>query len=394
MADPWLKVIGLGEDGLDGLGIASRDAIAAAEVIFGGPRHLDLVQAGTRGLPWPVPFDTGPVLAFRGRPVVVLASGDPFWFGAGSVLAAALGADEWRALPVAGVFSLAAAQMGWRIETTRCLGLHAAPFATLRPVLARGVRAIVTLRDGAAVAELAAWLAGNGFGSVHMVVMERLGGPHERVRQAVVQGFALPDIAAPVAVALDCAALVEGMQTVPGLPEVAFAHDGQITKAPVRALTLAALAPRAGEVLWDIGGGSGSVSVEWCLAGGLAHTIELRADRLTNIRANITAFGLAARMQPVEGAAPEALADLPPPDAVFIGGGGTQALFDALWGQLPLGTRIVANGVTLETEALLAALHHAHGGTLMRIDLAEAVPLGRMRGWAAARPVVQWSVVR
>jgi precorrin-6Y C5,15-methyltransferase (decarboxylating) len=394
MADPWLTVVGLGDDGLDGLGNASCDAIAAADVIFGGPRHLDLVQAGTRGMPWPVPFDTGPVLACRGRRVVVLASGDPFWFGAGSVLAAALEADDWRALPVAGVFSLAAARMGWRVETTRCLGLHAAPFATLRPVLARGVRAVVTLRDGAAVAELAAWLAGNGFGAVHMTVMERLGGRHERVRPAVAQDFALPNIAAPVAVALDCATLVGGMQTVPGLPEAAFAHDGQITKSAVRALTLAALAPRAGAVLWDIGGGSGSVSVEWCLAGGLAHTIERRADRLANIHANIAAFGLSARMQAIEGAAPKALVNLPPPDAVFIGGGGTQALFDALWDQLPIGTRIVANGVTLETEAQLTALHHAHGGTLMRIDLVMAAPLGRMRGWVAARPVVQWSVVR
>jgi precorrin-6Y C5,15-methyltransferase (decarboxylating) len=394
MADPWLTVVGLGEDGLDGVGNASRAAIAAADVIFGGPRHLNLAQVGARGRPWPVPFDAAPVLACRGQRVVVLASGDPFWFGAGSILAASLGADEWRALPVAGVFSLAAARMGWRIETTRCLGLHAAPFATLRPVLACGVRGIVTLKDGAAVTELAEWLAANGFGAVQMVVMERLGGPRERVRWGTAQGFALPDISAPVAVALDCGILVGGLQTVPGLPDAIFAHDGQITKAPVRALTLAALAPRAGEMLWDIGGGSGSVSVEWCLAGGHARTIERRSDRLTNIRANIAAFGLDTRMQAVEGAAPEALSDLPTPGAVFVGGGGTEALFKALWACLPLGTRVVANGVTLETEALLSALHQSHGGTLLRIDLAEAAPLGRMRGWHAARPVVQWSVLR
>lgn len=394
MADPWLTVVGLGEDGLEGLGNASRAEISGADVIFGGPRHLDLVAAGTRGRAWPVPFDIAPVLACRGQNVVVLASGDPFWFGAGAVLAAALAPDEWLALPVAGVFSLAAARMGWRIEGTRCLGLHAAPFASLRPVLARGVKAIVTLRDGAAVAELAAWLATHGFGAVQMTVMERLGGPRERVRHARAAGFDLPDIAAPVAVALDCAGLVGGLPRVPGLPDAEFANDGQITKAPIRALTLATLAPRMDEILWDIGGGSGSVSVEWCLAGGRAHCVELREDRLTNIRANIAAFGLGARMIAIAGAAPEALAGLPPPDAVFIGGGGTQAMFETLWQVLPSGTRIVANGVTLETEALLANLHAAHGGTLLRIDLAEATALGRMRGWRAARPVVQWSAQR
>jgi len=394
MADPWLTVVGLGEDGLDGLGNASRSAVAAADVIFGGARHLDLVQAGPRGRPWPVPFETAPVMAWRGRRVVVLASGDPFWFGAGSVLAATLGADEWRALPVAGVFSLAAARLGWRIETTRCMGLHAAAFATLRPVLARGVRAVVTLRDGAAVADLAGWLAANDHGAVRMVVMERLGGPKERVRRALALAFSLTDIASPVTVALDCADLSSGMQTVPGLPDTAFAHDGQITKAPIRALTLAALAPRAGALLWDIGGGSGSVSVEWCLAGGRAHTVERRADRLANIRANIAAFGLDGRMEAVAGAAPEALENLPLPDAVFVGGGGSDAMFKALWDHVPAGTRVVANGVTLETESLLAALHQTHGGSLLRIDLAEAAPLGRMRGWAAARPVVQWSVMR
>jgi precorrin-6Y C5,15-methyltransferase (decarboxylating) len=223
-----------------------------------------------------------------------------------------------------------------------------------------------------------------------------LGGAQERIRETRAAAFDLADVAAPVAVALDGADLPRGagLPRSPGLPDDSFAQDGQITKAPVRALTLAALAPRAGERLWDIGGGSGSVSVEWCRAGGQAITIEPRADRLANICANIAAFGLEGRMQAVEGRAPEALEGLAPPDAVFVGGGGSEALFATLWARLAPGARLVANGVTLETEALLSGLHARHGGTLLRIELAQAAALGRLRGWQPARPVVQWSVTR
>ncbi|MCT2539845.1 precorrin-6y C5,15-methyltransferase (decarboxylating) subunit CbiE [Sedimentimonas flavescens] len=396
MADPWLTIVGLGEDGLEGLSDASRAAIAGAEVIFGGPRHLDLVAVDARGRAWPVPFDIAPVLEWRGRPTVVLASGDPFWFGAGGTLARHLEPGEWRAIPLAGVFSLACARMGWKIEETVCMGLHAAAFARLRAVLARGVCAVVTLRDGAAPAMLAKWLVAAGFGAARLMVLERLGGTQERLRQANAEGFDVTDIAAPVAVAIDGANLPKdaGLSRASGLPDDAFQHDGQITKRPVRALTLSALAPRPGELLWDIGGGSGSISVEWCLAGGRAITVETRADRVTNIRANIADFGLDGRMEAIEGRAPEALAGLPLPDAVFVGGGGNAALYAALWPMLPAGTRLVANGVTLETEALLAQMQAAHGGDLLRIDLAQAAPLGGMRGWNAARPVVQWSVVK
>lgn len=389
-------MVGLGEDGLDGLGSASRAALEAAELIFGGPRHLALVAAGGRGRDWPVPFDLAPVLAARGRRVVVLASGDPFWFGAGSLIAERLAPGEWRALPVAGVVSLAAARMGWRIEELRAIALHAAPFARLRPVLHWNARVIATLRDGAAVPALAQWLVENGFGAVEMTVLERLGGPAERVRRCRADACDLGEIAAPVAVALEGAALAPGagISAVPGRAESAFAHDGQITKAPIRALTLAALAPRAGELLWDIGGGSGSVSVEWCLAGGRAITLEPRADRCANIATNIAAFGLETRMRLIAGRAPEGLAELPPPDAVFVGGGGSEAVFATLWPLLPPGTRIVANAVTLESEALLAALQARHGGTLMRIEIAQAAPLGGMRGWVPSRPLVQWNVVR
>ncbi len=392
MARPWVAIIGLGENGLAGLSDASREALARAEIIFGGPRHLALVAAGDKGRAWPIPFAVAPVLAHKGQNVAILASGDPFWFGAGSSLTAQLSRDEWQAFPAPSTFQLAAAHLGWRMEDITCHGLHAAPFARLRPVLTKGARAICLLRDGDAPQALAAWLTDQGF-VADLTVLEALGGPNQRIRQTNAAAFALAEITAPVAVAIEITA-GRGLPRASGLDDALFAHDGQITKRPVRALTLSALAPRAGELLWDIGAGSGSISVEWCLAGGRAVSFELRPDRAVNIRTNATNFGIDHRLTCIEGPASENLSTHPIPDAVFIGGGGNTALYDQLWQILPAGTRIVANGVTLETESLLARQHAQRGGTLLRIDLATAAPLGRMRGWDAARPVVQWSVIR
>ncbi len=390
MGDPWLTIVGLGEDGLPGLPAASRDALDRAEIVFGAPRHLTLagLAGNARAREWPVPFDIAPLIARRGQRVAALVSGDPFWFGAGGTLAAALEPGEWCALPMPGVFSLAAARLGWRLEDTPCLGLHAAPFARLRPHLARGCRVLVTLRDGAAVGVLAEWLAAQGLGAMRIAVLERLGGPAERIRRMTACDLAPDDIAAPVAVALDGADLPAGagLPRGFGLPDDAFAHDGQITKRAIRAVTLSALAPRPGELLWDIGAGSGSVSVEWCLNGGRAICIEPRADRIANIAANIDRFGLSDRMRAVQGAAPGALAGLPAPDAIFVGGGADADLIPAL-----PPARLVINAVTLETEALLTALHAERGGRLMRLSIEEAAPLGRMRGWTPARAVMQWS---
>ena len=392
MGDPWLTIIGVGEDGLAGLTDASRDALARAEMIFGGQRHLRMIGAGDRGRAWPVPFDLAAVLANKGSDVAVLASGDPFWHGAGGSLAAHLHPSEWRCFAGISTFSLAAARLGWRIEDIACLGLHAAPFARLLPPLAIGRRAICLLRDAEAVSELAAWLADHGMGRSQLFVMEALGGPAERVRAVTAGEFEFRDINPLVAVAIQpVGVIVTDLPTTPGLPDACFAQDGQITKAPIRALTLSALAPRPGEVLWDIGAGSGSISVEWCRSGGKAVAIEMRADRATNIRANVEAFRLGATLTIIEGQAPGALAGLALPDAIFVGGGANQGLLRELWDALPLGGRIVCNGVTLETECLLAEWHGSHGGSLMRIDLAQATALGRMRGWAASRPVVQWS---
>ena len=390
MVDRWLEIIGLGEDGLAGLSDASRASLAAAEVIFGGPRHLALVEAGERGRSWPVPFDVTPVLTLRGRLVVVLASGDPFWFGAGGALAAHLSPEEWRVHPAASTFSLAAARLGWRLEAVACLGLHAAAFASALTRLHPGARLICLMRSGEAVPEFARWLDTQGFGASALWVLEALGGQRERIRSTTATGFDRSDVVSPVAVAVEVAGTL-GLPRSPGLPDAGYAHDGQITRAPVRALTLAALAPRPGEQLWDIGAGSGSVAVEWCLAGGHATAFERQAGRAANIRTNAQRFGVADRLAVFEGAAPEALAGLPAPQAIFVGGGFDLALFARLQA-LARGCRLVVSAVTLETESLLLGLHALHGGELLRIELAHAAPLGRLRGWVAARPIVQWSV--
>lgn len=393
MSDPWLTIIGIGEDGLAGLSEASRKALDEAETVFGGERHLVLGDVGSRGRPWPVPFSADAVLSCRGRPTAVLASGDPFWHGAGAVLVEKLGSDEWIAHPAPSTFSLVAARLGWRLETTTCIGLHAAPFERLIPHLVRDAHIICLMRDAAAVGDLAKWLTERGWGASLMWTLEALGGPREYIDQHRVDLVAEEVTANLVAVAV----LARGTQGIPrssGLPDDLFVHDGQITKRPVRALALSALAPRPGERLWDIGAGSGSISVEWGLCGGTAIAIEAREDRVANIRSNAAAFGLSHRITIITGSAPEALAGLEAPDAVFVGGGLDTAMFDAIWSRLATGTRLVAHAVTLETEALLGELHQRHGGELMRVEIAHAGSLGRYRSWEAARPVVQWSAVR
>ncbi|HCX80546.1 MAG: precorrin-6Y methyltransferase [Curvibacter sp. RIFCSPHIGHO2_12_FULL_63_18] len=391
MAEPWLSIIGMGEDGLHGLSDGSRLALANARHVVGGPRHLALAQAGARGIAWPVPFDIAPVLALRGQPTVVLASGDPFWFGAGGSLAKHLGPGEWQAFPAPSSFAWAAARLGWALETTHCFGLHATPFATTRQTLHTGQRLLCLLRDGAAVAGYAQWLTAQGAGDSRVWVLEALGGPRERVREARARSCDFADVVAPVAIAVEVAGL-SGMARTPGRPDADFAHDGQITKSPVRAITLAALAPRQGEHLWDLGAGSGSIAVEWCLAGGTASAVEQHAERVAHVQANAQHFGVAAALAVVHGAAMQALQNLPRPDAVFVGGGFDLPLFDVLRAAAPQGCRLVVNAVTLETESALLQLHALHGGALLRIELAHAAPLGRMRGWQPSRPVVQWSI--
>ena len=394
MADaPWMTIIGLGEDGPDGLPLASRSALEAAEVIIGPARHLGLLpDTGAERIEWPVPFADGiaRLKTLAGRRVVVLASGDPFWFGAGTVIARHFDPGEWVAHPGRATFALAAARLGWALERVTCLGLHAAPLTRLRPHLAPGARALVLLRDGAAVEALAEYLVAHGFGDSRVSVMEALGGPRERVTHHLARSLT-GRFEHPVCAGIELAGDGDALTSASGQADGVFQTDGVMTKRPVRALTLSALAPRPGEHLWDIGGGSGTVAIEWLLAhpANTALAIEPRADRAALIRANADALGV-DRLEIALGRAPEALAGLTPPDAVFVGGGLSAALLEALETALPAGTRMVANAVTLETEALLGQWHVRKGGELMRIEIAHSAPLGEKRGWKSAYPVTQW----
>ncbi|HZR71718.1 precorrin-6y C5,15-methyltransferase (decarboxylating) subunit CbiE [Bradyrhizobium sp.] len=393
MDNPWLTIIGIGEDGLSTLSEASRKALARAETIFGGERHLALADIGARGKPWPVPFDAGSVLAYRGRPTVVLASGDPFWHGVGSLLGERLERSEWIAHPAPSTFSLVASRLGWPLESTICLGLHATPFERLVPHLAHGEKIICLVRDGQAAIQLAEWLTMRGWGGSQLWTLTSLGGPRESITQHLADNYVGEPAAKPIAVAIEASG-ANGLPRSAGLADALFAHDGQITKRPMRALALSALAPRRGERLWDIGAGSGSISIEWALHGGTAEAIEARSERAGNIRKNAESFGVAHRITVIEGTAPATLSDLPAPQAVFVGGGLDAAMFDRLWPLLPANARLVAHAVTIETEALLADLHERHGGELMRIEIAHAGELGRYRAFEPARPVVQWSAVK
>ncbi|MBS0123982.1 precorrin-6y C5,15-methyltransferase (decarboxylating) subunit CbiE [Thetidibacter halocola] len=392
-SEPWLTIVGLGEDGPDGLPPASRAALDAAEIVIGPPRHLSLLDLGSRAVAWPAPFADGIplLLSHRGRPTVMLASGDPFWFGAGSVVTRQLEPGEWRALPGPSCFALACARLGWPLEAVTCLAQHAAPLARLRPHLAPGLRVVATLRDGDAVLALADYLCSEGFGATHITVLESLGGPRESLTRFT--SDAAPDraFAHPLVVALE--PMGPALPLATGRPDAWFENDGQITKRPVRALTLSALAPKPGEHLWDIGGGSGSIVIEWLLAhpATAATCIERDATRAARIRENAARLGQ-DRLHVVEGAAPAALDGLPPPDAVFIGGGLSRSLLDRVQALAPA-ARIVANAVTLESEALLIEAHARLGGDLLRVELSEPAPIGPRRGWRASYPILQWSLV-
>ncbi|UXC93478.1 MULTISPECIES: precorrin-6y C5,15-methyltransferase (decarboxylating) subunit CbiE [unclassified Sphingobium] len=393
---PWLTIVGIGEDGPNGLSSAAREALEKAALVAGAPRHLALLPAlRAESLPWPVPFAAGVpmLLARRGDPTVLLASGDPFWFGAGSSITRHLRPDEWTAHPAPSTFSLAAARLGWALQDVECHGLHAAPLTRLRPGLVPGRRAILLLRDGQAAVELAAWLTEQGFGRSTLHVLEALGGPREHIRQCTAEAPDLADVAHPVAVGLSVAGEGRTLPRSSGIPDDWFDHDGQITKRPARALTLSALAPRPGETLWDIGAGSGSIAIEWLLAHSSTQAIAFEADpdRAARARANALHLGV-DRLTVMEGRAPDILTGRTRPEAVFIGGGLSQSLLATLFA-LPGGpTRLVANAVTLESEALLAKWHADKGGDLLRIELAQAMPLGSRRGWRSAYPLVQWSV--
>jgi precorrin-6B C5,15-methyltransferase / cobalt-precorrin-6B C5,C15-methyltransferase len=393
----WLTVVGIGEDGIDGLSAAASAAIAAAQTLVGGKRHLELVgTTQAECFEWSSPLDAtlDLIAARRNTRVVVLASGDPMWFGIGATLLKRFSIDDMAVLPHVSAFALAAAAMGWPLDAVEKLSLHGRPLEALALHLAPGAKLLALTSDGAAPAAIAAFLAARGYGASTVTVLEHLGGP--KMRRIAGTAASLPP--GPYAdlntLAIDCVADANTvvLSRVPGLPDAAFEHDGQLTKRAVRAATLAALGPRPGQLLWDIGAGNGSVAVEWLRAVPHARAIAIERDAARHARLlnNAKTLGV-PQLQAIAGSAPAAFAGLPAPDAVFVGGGlSTAGLVDAAWAALKQGGMFVANAVTLEGESVLAELHRAKGGEMMRFAVAHAEPVGPHRGWRAAMPVTQW----
>ncbi|WP_322615660.1 precorrin-6y C5,15-methyltransferase (decarboxylating) subunit CbiE [Pseudomonas sp. BIC9C] len=397
---PWLTVVGIGEDGFKGLGKNARHALLRASKIFGGQRHLDLLPPCIRGerQPWPSPFSLESLLAHRGEPVCVLASGDPMFFGVGASLARQLPAAEMLTLPAPSSCSLAAARMGWPLQEVVTLSVVARPVAALNVHLSSGVRLLVLSNDGRSPAAIAALLRERGFGPSRLTVLEHLGGDAERRIDGIASDWNDSPIADLNLIAIECIAEPNTLRLsrLAGLPDSAFQHDGQLTKRDVRAITLARLAPTPGELLWDVGAGSGSIGIEWMRAHPSCRALAIEADagRQTLIEHNRDALGVPG-LQLVRGSAPQALAGLERPDAIFIGGGVTrEGVLDACWAELKPGGRLIANAVTLQSEMTLMAWREQRGGELTRIHIAQAQPLGDFDTWRQALPITLLDVTK
>jgi precorrin-6Y C5,15-methyltransferase (decarboxylating) len=401
-ASRWLSIIGVGEDGLDGLSPAARTLIAQASLVVGGRRHLALVAGAINGetLAWPSPPQAAfpAILGRRDASVCVLATGDPFFYGIGSLLAREVPPEEIICLPAASCFSLAASRLGWAVQDCALVSLHGRSLQRILRHFQPGVRILALSWDQTTPRLLAELLVQYGFGDTRLTVCEAIGGRRERLRHATAGDFALDGIDPLNLVALEVAGCPSArvIPLSPGLPDTWFEHDGQLTKQDIRAVTLAALAPRRGEMLWDIGAGSGSIGIEWMLASASnrAVAIERNPTRTGRIARNAAALGV-PDLAIVEGSAPAALQGLPRPDAVFIGGGATGAgTIDAAWAALPSGGRLVVNGITLETQMELFCRFHTMGGILKTIQIAHADPVGGFHAMRPALPVTQWAVTK
>jgi precorrin-6B C5,15-methyltransferase / cobalt-precorrin-6B C5,C15-methyltransferase len=399
-----VTVVGIGGDGWRGLTGEAQAALRDATVIVGAERQLALLPdrpdlAGRR-VPLPSPLLPALDELVTANPgLCVLASGDPMLHGIGATLARRLGAARIRVLPAVSSVALACARLGWAEHEVEVASLVSRPAETILPAVQPGARVLVLCRDGGTPATLAALLAGRGWPGALITVLEHLGGPAERVTGPYPAHKPDPGPFADLCVAgLECAAGpgTPVLPRVPGLPDDAFETDGQLTRRELRALALAALAPAPGQLLWDVGAGSGSVGIEWMRAAPRcrAVAVEPRPDRAERIRANATSLGV-PDIDVKCGAAPDALAELPAPDAVFVGGGVSAAgVLDACWKALRPGGRLAAHAVTVESEAVLQDWRDRAGGRLVRLAVSYQAPLGRFTTWRPALPVTQWQVTK
>ncbi|MGB6909538.1 MAG: precorrin-6y C5,15-methyltransferase (decarboxylating) subunit CbiE [Methyloceanibacter sp.] len=397
----WLAIVGLGEDGVEGLSPAARALIANAKLVIGGRRHLALADGLPQGecVPWhsPIAESMPAILAYRGEPVTVLASGDPYCFGIGAMLAAHVPPEETICVPAPSSLSLACARLGWALDDTTALSLCGRPVHTLAPALQPKRRVLALSADAATPAEVARYLVARGFEHSMLHVLEALGGPRERIRSTRADGYGFNDVEGLNLIAIEIEASPDA-KIIPlssGLPDEMFEHDGQITKREIRAVTLSSLGPRAGELLWDIGCGSGSIAIEWLLRHPSMRAIGVERDSARAARAAGNAAELGVpRLELVTGDVPAALDALPPPDAIFIGGGGNPEVIDKSWAALKPGGRIVANAITLETERALLAAQGEHGGTLTRLSVERLDAVGSKEAFRPTMTVTQWSVVK
>ncbi|WP_067685805.1 bifunctional cobalt-precorrin-7 (C(5))-methyltransferase/cobalt-precorrin-6B (C(15))-methyltransferase [Nocardia jejuensis] len=398
-----IAVVGIGADGWDGLGGSARREIAAAEVLFGSDRQLALIPDGAGAahrVVWPsplVPALPGLLDGAAGRRLCVLASGDPMFFGIGVTLTRLVGSAALRVIPQPSSASLACARLGWALAETPVVSAVGRRLETVLPELADRRRILVLSSDEHTPSQLADLLARNGFGASTLTVLEQLGGPDERIEVAVAAGWDRPPGDPLNILALECVADPHAprLTRLPGLPDAVYGGDGQLTKSEVRTLTVAALAPAPGELLWDVGGGSGTIAIEWCRTQSScrAVTFERLESRRKQIAENAAALGV-PRVE-VRAGAPESFGDLPAPDAIFLGGGLTQdGMFESCWQRLRPGGRLVANAVTAESEALLTTLAARYGGTQRRVQIYRAEPLGGFTSWRPQLPVTQWSVIK
>jgi precorrin-6B C5,15-methyltransferase / cobalt-precorrin-6B C5,C15-methyltransferase len=396
----WLSIVGIGEDGIDGLSPVARKLVASAELVVGGKRHLALADALIQGrrLAWPSPIgDALPEIEkHRGRSVVVLASGDPFHYGVGDLLMRSVPAAEMLCLPQSSAFSLAAARLGWSLQDVTLVSLHGRSLEGIARHLQPSVHILALSWDSETPGRLAKLLVERGMGASSITVLEAMGGPHERIRQARAEAFDLTDVAALNTIALHVEASPDAtvLPLAPGLDDSLFEHDGQLTKREVRAATLAALAPRHGELLWDVGLGAGSIAIEWLLRHPSLKAIGIEAEPARAERAARNAVALGTPdLEIVPKRAPEAFAGLPPPDAIFIGGGlSNPDLFESAWSALKSRGRLVANAVSIQSEARLIEYFQRHGGELVRLEVAKAgkAGTGGVFVWRSAAPIVQW----
>ncbi len=399
MADPWLHIVGIGEDGLDGLTPATRAVVEAADVIVGGDRHHGLSgQVGAERLAWPSPFDAmiKTIEGLKGRRVVVLVTGDPLWFSVGARIGRVIDPSEIVYHPQLSAFQLASARMGWSLADVETLTVHGRPVEQMIAFIQPDARLLILTTGAETPAQIASFLTERGFGGSKMSVLAAMGGADEQRFDGIAESWS-HEVPAFNTLAVDCVAAPDAalLPRVPGLADVLFQSDGTMTKQEVRAATLAKLMPMRGALLWDIGCGSGSVAIEWMRAARYARAIgiEPRDDRRTMAGANALALGT-PKLELVAGTAPDALGELAAPDAIFIGGGLSRETFEAAWAALrPLG-RLVTNAVTLESEAEIMRLSEQFGGELVRLSVQRAEPVGRMTGWRPSMPVTQWSLVK